>query len=201
MLAVGIKTPTPLDELEIHLREEIEQQVKTGINETDAFNSSVKKIGRASALKLEFKKVFVSMETRFVKLAGMACGLTAGFFSLWILYNLLFLHQVSNASRILGFMAVASTILSWRYGRALLPAIGNRHAGKVIAAACCLTGVSVVLLFIKIIPHFFDVPAGSEIPASQLLVLFLWAWTAMAVLGAIAYGIEDAAHKNKAHYV
>ena len=29
MLAAGIKTPVPLEELEIHLREEIEQQSKS----------------------------------------------------------------------------------------------------------------------------------------------------------------------------
>ena len=28
MLSAGIKTPVPLEELEIHLREEIEQQIK-----------------------------------------------------------------------------------------------------------------------------------------------------------------------------
>ena len=35
MLAAGIKTPVPLEELEIHLREEIEQQMKSGIGEAD----------------------------------------------------------------------------------------------------------------------------------------------------------------------
>jgi hypothetical protein len=32
MLAAGIETPLPLEELEIHLREEIERQVKSGLN-------------------------------------------------------------------------------------------------------------------------------------------------------------------------
>ena len=31
MLAAGIKTPVPLEELESHLREEIEQQMKSGL--------------------------------------------------------------------------------------------------------------------------------------------------------------------------
>ena len=56
MLAAGIKTPAPLDELEIHLREEIEQQMKSGLNEQDVFNSAVQKIGQAGLLKREFKK-------------------------------------------------------------------------------------------------------------------------------------------------
>jgi hypothetical protein len=36
---------------------------------------------------------------------------------------------------------------------------------------------------------------------SQLLVLFLWAWTVMAILSAVAYRLEDAAHKNKEQHV
>jgi hypothetical protein len=56
MLAAGIKTPVPLEELEIHLREEIEQQMKSGLSGQDAFNSTVQKIGEAGLLKAEFKK-------------------------------------------------------------------------------------------------------------------------------------------------
>ena len=56
MLAAGIKTPVPLEELEIHLREEIEQQMKSGLGEQDAFNSTVQKIGEAGLLRTEFKK-------------------------------------------------------------------------------------------------------------------------------------------------
>ena len=32
MLAAGIRTPVPLEELEIHLRDEIERQMKSGSN-------------------------------------------------------------------------------------------------------------------------------------------------------------------------
>jgi hypothetical protein len=56
MLAAGIKTPVPLVELEIHLREEIEQQTKSGLSEQDAFNSAVQKIGRGGLLKKEFAR-------------------------------------------------------------------------------------------------------------------------------------------------
>ena len=56
MLAAGIKTPVPLEELEIHLREEIEQQSKTGLNEQETFELSVQQIGQAGMLKTEFAK-------------------------------------------------------------------------------------------------------------------------------------------------
>jgi hypothetical protein len=46
MLAVGIKSPVPLEELEIHLREEIERQIKSGLNEQNTFEISVQQIGQ-----------------------------------------------------------------------------------------------------------------------------------------------------------
>jgi hypothetical protein len=54
MLAAGIKAPVPLDELEIHLREEIERQMKSGLNEQRAFEISIRKIGQPKMLKKEF---------------------------------------------------------------------------------------------------------------------------------------------------
>src|SRR5450631_365265 len=56
MLAAGIKTPVPLEELEIHLREEIERQMQSGLNEQTAFEISAVRIGQPKALKSEFKK-------------------------------------------------------------------------------------------------------------------------------------------------
>ena len=41
MFAAGIKSPVPLEELEIHLREEIERQMKSGLSEQNAFDFAV----------------------------------------------------------------------------------------------------------------------------------------------------------------
>ncbi len=57
MLAAGIKTPVPLEELEIHLREEIELQIKSGFTGQKAFEIAAGKIGQANPLKREFKKI------------------------------------------------------------------------------------------------------------------------------------------------
>jgi hypothetical protein len=56
MLAAGIKTPVPLEELEIHLREEIQQQMKSGLSGQDAFEISIRQIGQPKRLNNEFKK-------------------------------------------------------------------------------------------------------------------------------------------------
>ena len=57
MLAAGIKSPVPLEELESHLCEEIERQLKSGLNAERAFAKAVEQIGQAPVLKKEFKKV------------------------------------------------------------------------------------------------------------------------------------------------
>ena len=56
MLAAGIKTPVPLEELEIHLREEIERQMKSGLSGQDAFEISIRQIGQPKRLNNEFEK-------------------------------------------------------------------------------------------------------------------------------------------------
>ncbi|MGA2870702.1 MAG: permease prefix domain 1-containing protein [Verrucomicrobiota bacterium] len=56
MLAAGIQSPTPLEELEGHLRETIEQLMKSGLKEPEAFEISMREIGQPKTLKCEFQK-------------------------------------------------------------------------------------------------------------------------------------------------
>jgi hypothetical protein len=55
--AAGIKTPAHLDELESYLRDEIAQQTKLGLTAAEAFLTAIQKLGPASAVHNEFKKV------------------------------------------------------------------------------------------------------------------------------------------------
>jgi uncharacterized membrane protein YidH (DUF202 family) len=71
MLAAGIKTPVPLEELESHLRDEIEPQMKSGLNEQKAFEISVQRIGQPKVLKREFKKSERTFMTKMMILLGI----------------------------------------------------------------------------------------------------------------------------------
>lgn len=57
MTASGIKSSEALDELESHLREEIEQRMRQGSDAQQAFEASVNDLGSANALNEEFKKL------------------------------------------------------------------------------------------------------------------------------------------------
>jgi len=77
MLAAGIKTPVPLEELEIHLREEIERQMKLGLSEQKAFEISVQQIGQPKKLNSEFKK---NERTLMKKIMTILLGIFGVFF-------------------------------------------------------------------------------------------------------------------------
>jgi hypothetical protein len=201
MLAVGIQAPAPLDELESHLREEFERQKQMSLDDQEAFTFAVQEIGRGRVLKREFKKIALPLETRFVKLASMACGFTAGVFLLWIMYNLLVVHETNLAERIMGFIAVALAILSWRYGGRVLPAIPHQRARTVVGFLICLASIGGIMLFIKSVPQLLIVPAGADFPVGRVLMAFVAVWTVAAMLAAVAYRLEDAAHKNNDQYV
>ena len=57
MAADGVKTPAVLKELESHLREDVEHQVRSGTDAAQAFDAAAQRIGQAGALKSEFDKV------------------------------------------------------------------------------------------------------------------------------------------------
>jgi hypothetical protein len=65
MLAAGIGSPAPLEELEGHLREDYEQLLRSGQSTTAAFAAAVSQIGQPEGLQIEFAEV---RETVFERL-------------------------------------------------------------------------------------------------------------------------------------
>jgi hypothetical protein len=57
MLAAGIKTPVPLEELESHLREDIDRLQSSGVPDAQAFEVAVSRLGKSGSMQTEFKKV------------------------------------------------------------------------------------------------------------------------------------------------
>ena len=188
MLTAGIKTPVPLEELESHLREELERQMQSGVEGRPAFEAATRQIGQVRALRSEFEKNDASIGARFVELTGMAWGMIAGLFSLWFVLLLFTTHEVNWGGRMLGLVAIASTVLSWRYGYRVLPVIRHRRVRTLIGFASCVASVVWMAIFVKLIlPPLIE---QVEIFPGRLLVSFLWAWTVAATLASIAHGLE-----------
>jgi hypothetical protein len=78
MLAAGIQTPVPLEELEIHLREDIERQTKLGLDEQEAFKTAIQRIGQPKMLKSEFKKSERKQMKRIIIISAGVIGIAVG---------------------------------------------------------------------------------------------------------------------------
>jgi hypothetical protein len=197
MLAAGIKSPTTLEELESHLREEIERQVKSGMNTQQAFEMAAQAIGRKKELEKEFRKS-EPWEARLVKLMGIGCSAVAFIFSLWFL-SFLLIDETDLTTKTIGLMAVVTIVLGWKYNYKFLPVISNPLTRSMIGFACCLGSVIMIQLFIKyVLTDSMVHPARVEMPWGRVLAVFLWAWTVMAILASIGNGLEKAARTREA---
>jgi hypothetical protein len=205
MAAGGVKTPAVLDELESHLREDIERQVKAGVDTVIAFEVAESRVGKCDLLKAEFAKIAGAKEGRLGKMIGSACCVFAGLYSMVFAPHLFTIDELSPAQRIFGLTAVALTLLSiasWRFSYKYLPVIRDRHTRTIIAMACGFAGLAWLLVFATllpnvIVPHFMEnaTPDGFR-PVFKIGLSLLWAMTLAAILGGIAYGLEGAARRG-----
>ena len=197
MLAAGIETPVPLEELEIHLREEIERQTKAGLNQQDAFTSAVQKLGPAHTVQTEFMKV--DKIPGALKWKLMEIGLTLVTILLPLFFAGIVLKRASfidmTAAQQLSCLAAlaAFSLLAWsgRLGHRFLPVIQNRRIRDAILFSCCVPLMLWWIVFLNFIVPRHDFTMG------EFLVAFSWAFftPAGAFIG-LHWGIETAARKE-----
>jgi len=197
MLAAGIQTPVPLEELETHLREDIEQRLQSGSDEQSAFESAVQKIGHAHLIQGEFQKVETVRNDRAWKIKQLLVMLGVGLFPIWIGSMALLksgsfaLSSSGERMSSLASLAVFS-LLFWGgiFSHKLLPAIPSRRTRDVIIGS----GFGLVMLwwvvFLRVIVPNYDFTIGQFGP------LFLWAFcTPAGAITGLALGLESAARK------
>ena len=83
MLAAGIKTPGALQELETHLRDDVEHQILFGVSAEPAFDMAVQQLGNAHTLKAEFAKT-AGLKQRHYVYRGLGFGI--GLFPLGVAF-------------------------------------------------------------------------------------------------------------------
>ncbi len=145
MLTAGIKTPAPLNELEIHLREEMERQIELGAPEQQAFALAMAQIGEPATLKTEFRKVDTESWNRPLAIAA------------WITFSIsIFLPSFGNPFdiQLLGYQcAIAQTYFwpqavggNWISIHYELLTLAN---GLMLVSPFCLAGMPGILLSLK----------------------------------------------------
>ncbi|MEI9866699.1 MAG: hypothetical protein WDN00_19525 [Limisphaerales bacterium] len=190
MLAAGIKSPVPLEELEIHLREEIGQQMRSGLNVEKAFAVAAEEIGPAHVLETEFKKM--SGVKKSAKRERPVVWFMAGTIILLGAYTLS-KNEMSPGWRLAGFANVTVLTL-WTLCSSFIyksfPVIPNKRVRTAIGLSSGLFGMAGMVVVMRfILPHF-------EFTEGQLSVVVLWMLTLMASTGAVWAGLEEAARKQ-----
>ena len=193
----GLNRRNAIDELDGHLREEVDRQIKAGVSEGEAFAAALQIIGPTIALRNEFGKLGDGAQERKRKLHQMvfvtliAIGLYAGS---CVLFKIGTFSETTAAQQRSGLMAVLAGFLfsvTGRFGGRAFPVIASRRARTVIAA----TGGFLLALWNAL--FFFVILPRSDFTIGQLDVTFLWAFlTPYAVFYALISGIENAARKS-----
>jgi len=192
MLAAGVKSPVPLDELESHLRDEIEQQTTKGLNEAEAFRAAVKNIGQGRALKTEFKKVGRTMSVREWKGFQVLMLSFVTLFSFAVARLLGHRRDMASGQLMLGWAALVTfLVLPWIgcLGYRFFPIIRSKRTRDIIIGS---GGVLIALWWIVM---FNFILSGHDM--GGILVIILWGFVApVGALMGLALGLETAARKN-----
>ncbi len=207
MLAAGIKTPAPLEELEIHLREDIARQMQSGLSAPKAYETAANKVGHAPELNMEFKKVSAPMDMqKIIKLAGAICVAIALLCQVSFcsppVFDFAFAHglRFGLMTRMLALavlvIPVAITVLSWKFNHKLLPFIHNQWIRRAVGIVC----YGGCLLWIRFVLFHLPASATGTTTGSFFLIYSLFGsqWTVMAILGGVGHGLEQVAVKKSA---
>ena len=115
MLAAGINTPVPLEELESHLHEDIEQQMTSGLTAQRAFEDAIRQIGRADMIKNEFEKIDatkMALTLKQYRTIMVAClGVESLFWITCLLLKTGNLSEITAGQQMSGLAAVAVMVL------------------------------------------------------------------------------------------
>jgi hypothetical protein len=197
MLAAGIKTPVPLEELEIHLRENIERQIQSGMNDQEAFEVANQQIGKANLLKEEFAKVEAAKKARRDKLEDIMLLVLTNLI-LWgmggmALFKFAGLSQITSGQQMSWLAATAmSSLLIWsgQLSSRILPVIRDKRIRVLISYSAAVT----VLLWISV---FLDLIAPSlDLTTSQLKLMIPWVcFIPAGALAGLTRGLKITARK------
>jgi len=185
----GIKTSAVLDELESHLREDVERQMRSGASEQEAFEAGVKKIGPAGALKREFRKSSFSAALEKLMIAVAAIFVA---FIIFLTTAAMILCYSRLADRLTGFIALGFLLLAvfgWSRAVPFLPVIQPKRKRWAMEILSLLLGFGICTFYVQVIVHRFEVP-GEMLPA-----MAFWGVFPIAIGFGVACGLEKAAQE------
>jgi hypothetical protein len=195
MLAAGIQMPVPLEELEIHLREEIEQQAKSGSDEQTAFAAAVQKIGLGCTLRNEFQKIEPARGSRrqylFLEIWFAASTLVIPLVSVsqaFFMKDGPFLDMTFGQQTASLAAAFTFSLLAWgvRRGFEKIPRLRTRQVRDAIFFPVLLLMIGDILIL----------PRCGFAEAKMAVVSLFWVLVPMGILTGWSWGFAATARKE-----
>jgi hypothetical protein len=181
----GNKEPVLLDELQAHLREEIEWQIKSGLSKKDAFQMAVQQMGKAVMLKNEFKKIggaSIWLERLMIGVCALAVG-----FIIFLGSATVIMYSTSLSDRLIAASAMACTVavlFFWKSVVPFLPVIMGKWK-RLSVGMCCMLGGWIMGPFYadEILPCFIAPGWFQESPMA------FWTAFIVAVFNCVGMGL------------
>ena len=196
MLAAGIKTPVPLEELESHLREEIEQRIKAGLNEATAFAAAVESVGVAQGVRAEFAKIEAGGTAREEIFMCIVLVVAAILIPVFVAGSVWHKRAEMTTGQLASSLSAVATfaLLVWggRLGHRWFPVIVAKRTRNVMS--CVMVGVVALWwgVFLREIAPRYDFTMMGFVAA------FLWAFfTPAGIWLGLVFGMERAARKAR----
>jgi hypothetical protein len=194
MQAGGIKTVSALDELESHLRDDVERQMQSGSSAQKAIEAAIKRIGEIDLIRNEFAKAGLMKEMHEQKLKGVFLVALGILYSLFVIICVFFklgsFASSTPAEQASSLAAVVVTVLfgvSTFFIQRFLPVISDKRArAKVYVFGGTVLSLWLVIFYHIVLMHF-------DFTLSQLVVACLWAMSPVGAFAALVVGLDKAA--------
>jgi hypothetical protein len=188
MLSAGINTPAPLEELEMHLREDIDKLIKTGLGTQLAFDQASDRLGHGSQLQNEFAQAGGINGLKRRKLAAGFYTVILGVYVLAVT-GAMFKNHASAGEWLSGLAAqttlLSGSVLIWWIGPRIFPLIRSR---RVQSATGLVGGISGAIWFVVFANYILP---RCEFTVGQLVVAILWAMVPTLLLPNAAFMVLE----------
>ncbi len=178
MAAGGIDASSVLDELESHLREDMERRMRLGVDSRSAFTAAAQQLGLPAALKPEFEKVARPRKQILARWKSVVAGTLFAYsavFITWLVEWRMGKIEITGTELALTLGSMLTTLLFGFMGRSIgarIPLVANEQKQAVfVLMAVFLGGASLRLLW-NCLP--FD-----HLVQAQVILL----WTLSPLLG------------------
>jgi len=193
MRTAGIKSSRALEELDAHLREEVQREMQSGVDAPAAFAIAVERMGEARALKAEFAKVGEVMSARQRKINLGVCAFASILFGLAGISFLFGLGRdtLDFRARISAgavFVSSAVILISWKLLHRYLPVLGGKRKRTAVCLAILSVGLGVMMLLQLILESASDAIWITALFGSLLLPLVM--------ATSLVFGLEEAAYRK-----